>query len=46
MFIIVLYLRERALNVSMLAGVFPGLVIRNSLYQRRNKLVLPMRTSD
>jgi hypothetical protein len=35
MLIIVLYLRERnqrILNVSMLAGVFAGVVIRNSLY--------------
>ncbi len=44
--IIVLYLRERTFNVSMSAGVFAGVVIRNSLYQRRNKLDAPMRTSD
>ncbi len=48
-FIILLYLyylREMTLNISMSAGVFPGLVTRNSLYQGRNKLVTPMRPSD
>ncbi len=45
--IIGLYLRMRVLNVSMSAGAFfPGLVIRKSLHQRRNKLDIPMRTSD
>jgi hypothetical protein len=38
--------KGEAFNVLMSAAVFPGIVIRNSVYQHRHTLITPIRTSD